>query len=69
MIYGPMDPDHDGQTRVLVCMRGACDVEVQTLKFILGQELFGELVLDDSEQLTLEADVSQLRANWAVAGG
>ena len=49
MIYEPMDPDHDRQTCILVCMRGACDVEVQTFEFILGQELFGELVLDDPE--------------------
>jgi len=67
MIYEPMDPDHDRQTRVLVCMCGACNVEVQTLELILGQELFGELVLYDSEQLALKADVSQLRANWAEA--
>ena len=69
MIDEPMDPDHDRQRRILVCMCGACDVEVQTLELILGQELFGELVLDDSEQLALKADVSQLRANWAEANG
>lgn len=48
-------------------MGRACDVEVQTLKLVLGQELFGEFALDDSEQLALKADISQLRANWAVA--
>jgi hypothetical protein len=48
MIYGPMDPDHDRQTRLLVRMCGTCDVEVQTLELVLGQELFGELILDDS---------------------
>ena len=69
MIYEPMDPDHDRQARVVVCMGRACDVEVQTLKLILGQELFGELALDDPEQLTLEADVPQLRADWAVTDG
>jgi len=58
MIYEPVDPDHDRQTRILVCMGGACDVEVQTLKLVLGQELFGKLVLDDPEELALEADVS-----------
>ena len=69
MIYGPMEPDHDGQARVLVCVGGTRDVEVQTLKLILGQELFRELVLDDPEQLALKADVSQLRTNWAVTDG
>jgi len=49
MIYEPMDPDHDRQTRILVCMGRACDVEVQALELILSQELFWELVLDDSK--------------------
>ena len=62
-----MDPDHDRQTRILVCMGRARDVEVQALELILGQELFGELALDDSKQLAFEADVSQLRANWTTA--
>lgn len=66
MIYEPMDPDHDRQTRILVCMGGACDVEVQTLELVLSQELFRKLVLDDSEQLALEADVSQLGANRTI---
>lgn len=69
MIYEPVDPDHDRQTRILVCMGGACDVEVQTLKLILGQELFGEFALDDSEQLALEANVPQLGAYRTVAEG
>jgi hypothetical protein len=69
MIYEPMDPDHDRQQRILVCMGRACDIEVQTLKLVLGQELFGELVLDDSEQLAFEANVSQLRANRTAAEG
>lgn len=64
MIYSPMNPDHDRQTRVPVCGCRACDVEVQTLKLVLSQKLFWEVVFDDSEQLALEADVSQLRANW-----
>jgi len=62
MIYEPVNPDHDRQTRIHVGAGGACDVEVQTLKLVLGEELFWELVLDDSEELALEADVSQLRA-------
>ena len=69
MIYEPMDPYHDGQTRVLVYVGGTCNVEVQTLELILGQELFWEFVLDDSKQFALEADVSQLRANWTAAYG
>jgi len=68
MIYEPVNPDHDRQTGILVCVGGACDVEVQTLKLVLGQELFGEVVLDDTEQLALEADVSQLRAYRTGAG-
>ena len=69
MIYRPMKPDHDGQARVLVCVGRTRDIEVQTLKLILGQELFRKLALDDPEQLAFEADVSQLRANWAVTDG
>lgn len=65
MIYKPVEPDHDRQTRILVCMCRTCDVEVQTFELILGQELFGKLVLDDPEQLALKADASQLRAYWA----
>jgi len=68
MIYEPMNPDHDRQTGILVCSGRACDVEVQTLKLVLGQELFGELVLDNAEQLALEADVSQLRTYRTIAG-
>lgn len=68
MIYEPMDPDRDGQTRILVCSGRACDVEVQAFKFVLGQKLFRKLVLNDPEQLALEADIPQLRANWAVTG-
>ena len=49
-------------------MGRACDVEVQTLKLVLGQELFGEIVLDNAKQLALEADVSQLRAYRTRAG-
>jgi hypothetical protein len=65
-IHKPVNPDHDRQTRILVYMGRACDVEIQTLKLVLGQELFGEFALDDSEQLALKADISQLRANRAV---
>lgn len=69
MIYEPVEPDHDRQTRILVCMCGTCDVEVQALELVLGQELLGKLVLDDPEQLALEADASQLRAYWAGVDG
>ena len=66
MIYEPVNPDHDRQTCILVYVGGASDIEVQTLKLVLGQELFWDLVLDDSEQLALEADVSQLGANRTI---
>jgi len=69
MIHKPMDPDHDRQTRIVMSIGRACDVEVQTLELVLGQELLGELVLDNSEQLALETDISQLRANWTRTGG
>lgn len=69
MICEPMDPDHDRQTRMPVYTGGTRDVEVQTLKLVLSQELFGQLVLDDSEQLAFEADVSQLRTNRTKTGG
>ena len=49
MIHEPMDPDHDGQTRMVICVGRACYVEVQTLEFVLSQKLFWELVFDDSE--------------------
>lgn len=58
MIYEPMDPNHDRQTRTLVCMGRACDVEVQALELVLSEELFGELVFDDPQQLALEANIS-----------
>ena len=63
-----MDPDHDRQTRMPVYTGGTRDVEVQTLKLVLSQELFGQLVLDDSEQLAFEAYVSQLRTNRTKTG-
>ena len=66
MLYEPMNPDHVRQTCVLVRVGGVHDVEVWAAKVLLSQELFGELVLDDSEQLALKADISQLRVNWAV---
>ena len=69
MIYEPMDPDHDRQTRILVCVGGACDVEVQTLEFVLSEELLWELAFNDTEQLALKADIPQLRANWPAARG
>jgi hypothetical protein len=64
-----MDPDHDRQTRILVCLGRACDVEVQTLEFVLGEELLWELALNDAKQLALKADISQLRANWSAPVG
>lgn len=69
MIYEPMDPDHDRQTRIHLGVCRACDVKVQTLEFVLGQKLLGELAFNDSEQLALKADISQLRANWTGRGG
>jgi len=67
-MYEPVNPDHDRQTGILVCVGRACDVEVQTLELVLCQELFGKLVLDNTEQLALEADVSQLGAYRTGAG-
>ena len=68
MIHEPMNPYGDGQTRILGCAGRARDVEVQTLEFVLSQELFWEFVFDDPEQLALKADASQLRANWTGMG-
>lgn len=59
-----MDPKHDRQTGQRGLMGGSSDVQIETVKLVLHEDLSGDIAVWETNEFLFETPLIWLGADW-----